>query len=229
MNTLKWNQIPETVTNYLQYDSWGDTWAKKTYSFLEKHNLTSWNNRKEKIQLQIRIIALIRIWREFCDIAYNETEYFGDESDLEIASIYKISTFELLLISAEYMHDYLNHIGIENFYDYTEEQFYADVMIEMVYREKKKIFHVLVEELGNKWEVLHFFSDDYDTYRDYLNWKKERKEIEEEIEYGADPEDFLYDEDEEYYNEYEVNKHENFLRIVNNMHASNWILNGFNT
>jgi hypothetical protein len=90
LQPVQWDEVSENANSLFRV--WTDgrelQWAKKSWQALSKRGLTSYANQVERTFVIIRFIALADIYRNFCDLAFDEAhepEYmvWADEMNLE--------------------------------------------------------------------------------------------------------------------------------------------------
>jgi hypothetical protein len=73
-SVVRWEDISRDAKPL--FDVWTDgrelDWAKKSWEALCKHRLTSYTNEIERARVMIRLLALAAIYRDFCEIAFDE-------------------------------------------------------------------------------------------------------------------------------------------------------------
>ena len=91
LRTIQWQEVSENADSLFRV--WTDgrelQWAQKSWQALSKLGLTSYTNQVERTFVTIRFIALADIYRNFCDLAFDEAhepEYtaWADEMNLDI-------------------------------------------------------------------------------------------------------------------------------------------------
>jgi hypothetical protein len=75
LRTVQWEDISRDADSLFRV--WTDgrelQWAKKSWQALSARGLTSYAGEVERTSVLIKLIALADIYREFCDLAFNET------------------------------------------------------------------------------------------------------------------------------------------------------------
>ncbi len=72
---VRWEDISRDAKSL--FNVWTDgrelDWAKKSWEALCKHHLTSYTNEIERTRVMVRLLALAAIYRDFCELAFDET------------------------------------------------------------------------------------------------------------------------------------------------------------
>jgi hypothetical protein len=111
-------------------------WAKKSWNALGKRGLTSYSNQIERTHVMVRLMALAAIYRDFCELAFDEIhdpEYTWWADDLSL------STFRVAQCSGS---EFVLHE------DADDGELLESALLELMETARSEIHKVLLAEFG---------------------------------------------------------------------------------
>ena len=111
-------------------------WAKKSWDALSKRGLTSYSNQIEWTQVMVRLMALAAIYRDFCELAFDEIH---EPEHLFWASELSLSTFRVAQCVTQ---QFRGDDGED------DEQLWDSALLELMEAARSEIHKVLSAEYG---------------------------------------------------------------------------------
>lgn len=157
---VRWEDISREAKSLFKVwtDGRGLDWAKKSWEALCKHRLTSYANEIERTRVLVRLLALAAIYRDFCELAFEEVHY---PEHIEWASELCVSTFRLAQC-----------VGLEFHRDENEEDeaLVESALVSLMEEARANIHEALQKDFGGDgmvfvslWNSVNFSRNEEDS------------------------------------------------------------------